>query len=206
MDYQYSTTADIDSISSSDAGDTQDINIQGLDSDYNLVSQTVTLNGQTRVALTTSLIRVFRAYNDNSADLSGHVMIYVNTALTGGIPTDTTKIRAVIHPENGQTEMAVYTVPAGKTAYLRSWYATTAGASKDTSYIIRIKSRNINKVFRLKHKSALSDTGTSYVQHKYVEPEVFVEKTDIEMTAEIGEAVKTEASISGGFDIVLVDN
>jgi len=203
MNYIYSTTADIDSISSSDSGDTQDIEVQGLDTNYNLVIQTVTLNGQTRVALTTNLIRVFRLKNVNSSDISGHVICYVNTTLSGGIPADTTKIRAIIHEDNNQTEMAVFTIPAGKTGYMRDWYASTAGAKRDSSHTIRLLARPFGQVFQLKHTSNIDVNGTSYIQHRYEEPEVFTEKTDIEIRMNTDQ---NEAGVAAGFDIVLVDN
>lgn len=208
MSYVYSTTAAIDSISSTNNGDTQDIEIQGLDADYNLVTQTVTLTGQTRKALTTSLIRVFRAKNVGSTDLAGHVIIYENdtTADDPGVPDDSNLIRAVVQPENNQTEMCVFTIPAGKTGYLRSWYASTAGASKNTEYIMRMKARPFGQVFQLKHRSAIADDGTSAKQHEYVEPEVFAAKTDVEMTVEITGSPITGAAIAAGFDIVLVDD
>jgi hypothetical protein len=206
MRYQYSTSADIDSISSSSGSDTQDIVILGLDTNYELVTQTATLTGQTRVALGTSLIRVFRAYNDNSTDLVGHVVIYVNTTLSNGVPTDTTKIRAIVDPVNQQTEMAVYTIPAGKTGYIRDWYAATSGGSRNTNYKIKLYTRENGKIFRVKHVSALSDGGTTSYQHRYEEPEVVTEKTDIEMTAQVTAAAITGASVSAGFDIVLIDD
>jgi hypothetical protein len=211
MVYDYSLIADIDSISSSnelaDVG--LNMEIQGLDTNYNIVLQTISLDGvdaRTRVALTTPLIRVFRIKNISNTNLTGHVFVYPNTAISGGIPTDKSKIRAVIHPENNQTEMAIFTVPAGKTGYLRSWYAAEAGANKVTNYIIKLKARSLNGVFQLKHKSAISTTGTSQIQHEYVEPEIFQEKTDIEMTTQITAVGVTGGSVAAGFDIVLIDN
>jgi hypothetical protein len=206
MVYDYSATAIIDSASSSDASDTEPIEIQGLDADYNLVNQTVTLNGQTRVALTTNLIRVFRIKNVGTSDLAGHVFVFEEDTLTGGVPDDASLIRAIIHPPNNQTLMAVYTIPAGYTGYMRSWYAAVAGASKTSNYVIDIYARPFGQVFQLKHRSAISDTGSSHVNHHYVEPEVFSEKTDIEMKVQMLAAGATGASVSAGFDIVLIAN
>jgi hypothetical protein len=206
MNYVYSTTADIDSISSSDAGDTQTVEVQGLDGNYNLVVQSVTLNGQNRVALTTSLIRVFRFKNTGTTNFAGQVYVYVNTALTAGVPTDTTKVRAAVNDGNNQTLMAVYTVPAGYTGYMRDFYSSTAGSSKNSQYVIDLVARPFGGIFQLKHRKAISDIGTSSDQHKYEEPEVFVEKTDIEMRVSATAAGATGCSISAGFDLVLKEN
>lgn len=204
MQYNYSTTAIIDSLSSSNNGDTQDVEVQGLDTNYALVVQTITLTGQTRVALTTNLIRIFRIKNIGSVDVAGNVYCYENTTIAAGVPTDTTKVRAVLVDGNNQTEMAVYTVPAGKTAYVRSWFASSSGAKKTTNYLIKLRARPFGQVFQLKHSSSVADAAP--YQHLYVEPEVFTEKTDIEMTALLTEGGVTEAAVSAGFDIVLVDN
>lgn len=206
MVYVYSTSAAIDSISSSNGADTQTINIQGLDVNYNIVSQEITLNGQTRVTLSTNLIRAFRGFNISATPFLGHVIVYENTALAGGVPVDTTKIRVVIDPLAQQTNMAVYTIPAGYTGYMRDWYAATAGANKNSNYVIELIAKEQGGVFRNKHNSALSDNGTSAYQHKYEEPEIFLEKTDIEMRCSVLSAGATAASVSGGFDLVLVEN
>jgi hypothetical protein len=204
MIYQYSSTADIDSLVSSNSGDTQDIEIQGLDTNYDPVTQTITLTGQTRAALSTDLIRVFRMINVGSTDIAGTVSCYVNSAAPGGVVTDSTKVRAAILDGNNQTEMAIYTIPTGKTGYLRSWFASSSGGKINTNYTIRLKAKPFGQVFQLKHRTSIADGNP--VQHDYTEPEVFYAKTDIEMTGKITEAGVTAAGVSAGFDIVLVDN
>ena len=206
MNYVYSSTNDINSVSSSSASDTLEVTIEGLDVNYNEVIQTATLAGQVRVALVTPLLRVYRAYNSNSVGLVGHVFVFVNGALTGGVPNTNADIRAIIDPVNQQTEMAVYTIPAGKTGYMRDWYASTAGANRDSNYPVKLISRDFGGVFRVKHVSAISDNGTSAYQHNYNEPEIFTEKTDIEMRTQVTAAGITAASFSAGFDIVIVDD
>ena len=136
----------------------------------------------------------------------GNCYVYENTTISGGVPTDTTKVRAMIQNGNNQTLMAVYTIPAGYTGYMRDWYASSSGANKSASYVVDLFARPFGQVFQLKHRSAISDDGTTYIQHRYEEPEVFSEKTDIEMRVTIADTNITEASISGGFDIVLVQN
>jgi hypothetical protein len=208
MVYQYSTSADIDSISSSQAADTQNIKIFGLDGSGNLVEQTATLSGQTRVALGTSLKRVHRMVNVSSTDLTGYVYCYVNTTLSSGVPVDSTKVRAIIQvnpyiPVN-QTLMAVYTIPTGYTGYLREWYASLGGGSRTSNYIVYLLARPSGQVFQVKHVSAIAEDGSSSIQHKYVEPEVFEAGTDIELRVRAESASITAAKIGGGFDIVLV--
>ena len=205
MRYVYSETAAIDSISSSSAADVQVMKIQGLDANFDLITQAATLNGQNRVELTTPLIRIFRMKNDNSVDNAGYIYAYENTAITGGTPTDSTKVRCVIQPGNNQTLMAVYTIPNGYTGYMRDWYASTAGANKDSSYIIELRAREKDKVFQLKHVTSLQDGGTSYIKHDYTEPEDFGEMVDVEMRAQMT-VNTTAATIAAGFDIVLVKN
>ena len=205
MNIVYSTTADIDYIVAEDDADDQVLEIQGLDVNFNLVVQTKALSGNTPVALDTALIRVFRMKNIGSVSLRKHTFCYVSagTTVTLGIPQDGAKVRAVIHNGNNQTEMALFTIPAGKTGYMRDWSASTSGAKKDSSHVVKLFAKPFGQVFQLKHKAAIVESGTSYIKHDYVEPEVFEEKTDIEMQANTDQ---DGVSIASGFDIVLKDN
>jgi hypothetical protein len=203
MNYTYSTTADIDSLSSSSTGDTQTIRVGGLDVNWDLVIQDITLTGRTRVALTTPLIRVFRMSNQGTTSFAGNVYCYVNGAITAGVPDTDADVRAIVQSDNNQTLMAIYSVPAGYTAYLRSWYASTSGATKTSIHQIKVLARPFGKVFHLKHITAISTDGTSYLNHYYEEPEVFPEKTDIAIRANTDEAA---AGVAAGFNIVLVAN
>lgn len=205
MQYNYSATANIDSLISTDNGDTVDIEVQGLDTSGLLTNQTVTLTGQTRAALTTSLTRVFRLKNVGATDLVGTVSCYVNSSTTAGVVDDSGLVRALIDNGNNQTLMSIYTIPNNKTGYMRDWFASTAGASKTTNYLIELYARPYGQVFQLKHKSSISETGNSYIQHKYEEPEVFSALTDIELRVTATAGGVSGASISGGFDIVLED-
>lgn len=206
MKATYSTTADIDRVSSTSGSDTFDVEIQGLDTNYDLVTQTITLTGQTPANLTTSLIRVFRMKNVGSADNVGSIFCFVNVATTAGVPDTPANIRAVIRPLNNQTLMAIYTVPNGKTAYMRQFFAATAGANKSANYTIDLVARPFGQVFQIKHKTALEQGGTTNFQHIYVEPVVFTAKTDIELRVTLATNTITAADIGGGFDLVLVDN
>ena len=210
MQMTYSTTADIDYAVAENNGDTQDVEIQGLDTNYNLTVQTITLTGQTPAALTTALIRVFRVKNMNSSNFADHVFVYrarlgdgTPTVVTDGVPQTGADVRAVVHSDNNQTEMAVFTIPNGKTGYMRSWYASTAGAKRDSAHTIKVLARPFGKVFQLKHKANIDVNGTSYIQHKYIEPEVFAAKTDIEIQMDTDTDI---AGVAAGFDIVLVDD
>lgn len=99
----------IDSISSSSAGDNQEVVVEGhtmSGNDRTFVTQTVTLQGRTRVALTTALNRATRLYNNNGTSITGPVFVYENTSLTSGKPTNTAKIHITMASGEQQSEKA----------------------------------------------------------------------------------------------------
>lgn len=204
MTYNFSDTNDIDSVSSTNVADTIQVTIEGL-RDGLLVTETVTLNGQNKVNFT-GMNAINRMYNTNGTLFVGHVIAYVDTAISGGVPIDTTKIRSIIHPEEQQTEQAIYTIPTNKTGYVFAGYCSTAGANKDSNYIIKFKAQEPNAVFRTKQKIAISDQGSSFVSFQYAIPQKFVGGTRLKVTCQISDVGILGASVSAGFSLVLIDN
>lgn len=208
MVYNYSTSADIISLSSDNTNDDQDYEVQGLDTDFNMVTQTITANGLVRVLIPTALIRVFRVKNVGTTDNAGHIFVFKGTAVGGtvaGVPSTVADIRAIIQPGNNQTLMAIYTIPNGKTGYLTDFYMASAGASKNIAYIVKLWVRTDGGVFQLKHQTSVDDSGTSYAKQEYQIPPVYSAKTDLAITVQCG-AAATAASFSAGFNIILVDD
>jgi len=161
----YSTTADIDSISSDNAGDTHDITIEGLDIDYNPVpAQTVTLNGQTRVAIPIPLFRIQKIYNATAIKTLGIVWGYVNTAITAGKPDDLTKIRKSIHrvgtESNEVSTSSSYTIPAGKTGMI-VFGKTTASDAKAIE--LTFWGRPVGGLFTIAHHIDFKNNNYDYL-------------------------------------------
>lgn len=98
-------------LASTSSLDTYQVLLNGLDNNYNPISEVVTLNGTTPVA--TSLSTYFRLnsaiYLDGASSNIGDITIKVGSAsgTTVGLINDT----------EGTTSMSIYTVPAGYTAY-----------------------------------------------------------------------------------------
>ena len=190
--YTYSSSAGTITVASDAATNGDDgavIEVQGLDADYNIVVQDITISGSTGTG-TTDLIRVFRARVKTPA--SGE------TSNVGDIEIDIdAQLRAKILEGNGQTLMVVYTVPAGKTAYLLN---LTMSIDKNVDVIYKLMARPYNDgAFNIKGQFG---TFGSPIDHNYPVPLKFEEKTDIEVRAEAGN------SCGGGatFDLILVDN
>ena len=190
--YTYSSSAGVVTVES-DAGGNGDngavIEVQGLDTNYNIVSQDITISGSSGTG-STELIRVFRARVKTPA--------IGNTTNDGDIDIDIGgALRAKILAENGQTLMAVYTVPAGKTAYLLN---ITMSVDKNKDAIYKLMARSYNDgAFNIKGQFG---TFSTPVDHTYPVPLRFEEKTDIEIRAD------SANNCSGGatFDLILVDN
>lgn len=199
--YQFSSTADITKIISS-AADTVDIEIQGLNSNYELTVQEVTLSGTTFITLTTPLIRIFRMKNIGATDLTGGVYVVTSTAThTGGIPDNSTDVRAYINGSNNQTLMAIYTVPAGKTAYLTR-LQTKLGRTISASASMELLVRPEGKVFQIKRAYQINNTDSDIREY---DPYLKIdEKSDIIVRNSTVSA--NNVIIIAEFDMILKDN
>ena len=205
--YTFSTTADITDIVSSSASDSGKVEVQGLDANWDLVTQTKTLNGTTSVALDTALIRAFRMKYQDPVTNVGDIQCGVGSTTTSFAAAN---LRAQIDIATGQTLMALYTVPAGKTAYFQKYYGSIIGdigpPAKEPSYgIWRLWAVDRANDFapQLKHILAGSLAGTSTQEHPFDPPPSVGEKTDIYITAQPEGDI---GSFTAGFDIILVDN
>lgn len=181
------STVTVDRASTSDAD--KQVFIQGLDADYNVVSDTVTLTNATGNASTVAFIRVFRAFMTNgSATNVGNVDIKVSSTIVARITAG-----------KGQTLMAVYTIPAGYTGYLLKGVATCQSNADGTGDMyIRYFGQ---AAFRVGHSFEVSGGGE--YTYDFRVPLQIPQKSDIDIRA----SVRTNnARLTAAFDIVLVRN
>ena len=197
--FVYPTSAGTATVVSDDTDDTsagtgaRTVEIQGLDSDYNQITETVTMNGTTNVVSTKSFLRVFRARvitAGSSGGADGTITVTV-----GG------NVLATLDPTyDNQTLQAAYTVPAGKTAYLIRMQATSTKDNKAAMVGIFTKSDAADSVFTVKQ---LVEMYRNNVVVDFPVPLKIEEKTDIELR---GKNLNTgNVSVGGTFDLILVD-
>lgn len=201
--YTYSATANIDTISSDNAADTHDITIVGLDINFAVVTQTVTLNGTTPVTLGTSLYRVNFMYNDILTTLTpttGTIYLWVSGGGdTGGVPTVTADIRAEINLVSGVSSehhtTSVYTVPAGHTAYIVFGKVTVT----DTKALeMTFWGGRGQTVMQVAHHIDIKDTNYDYF---FKLPLKVAATTDLEVRSSVDSGT---AEVSVHYDIILV--
>jgi hypothetical protein len=204
--YTFSSSAVTLYISSSHNSDTVSINVQGLDANWDIQTVSVTLVGQTKTAIpSVTWRRVFRAYNESGTDLQGDVYIYEDdTTTTPGVPDTAAKVRAKIDLAHQQTLMAIYTVPAGYSAYMLSfWFdgnRLTGAAVLATDMVVQV--RPFGGVFLTKHTTGWHSYG-GHINHTFGVPQRFTEKSDIKIyLAEASGA----SDVSGGFDLLLLED
>ena len=202
-DYTYSTTADIDRLSSGDVDDTFDVMVHGLDEDWNHIDQTITLTGQTPVVIPIPLIRVFRMRNVSADVAEGIIYCFVAGAVTLGVPDDKTDIRAAILVGNEQTLMAIYTVPNGKTAYMCEHAASMAKFPANAISQVKLFTRQTGEVFQIKHIVSISVNGITYFTKEHCIPLSLPAKTDIAIRAN---TTVNSIAVTATFDLILIDD
>jgi len=175
------------------------ITVQGLDNDFNPIEETITVNG---AASTASFLRVYRAFVATAGVLAandGDVLI--STAASGGgtVLADIGVIGSGTTTGLGQTQLALYTIPAGKTGYLTTW--NVGVAPMNNAVTVTLKARELDGSAPFRSKDIMDIVG-GYTTQNYSIPLRFPEKTDIEVRG----TGDTGSVISSSFDVILVDN
>lgn len=190
--YSFPTSASVVNIISSSSTDDDSANtgaetvvIQGLDGDYNEVEETLSTDGTSSVTGSQSFLRVHRAFVASGVTNVGDIDIRHGTTVVCQIAADM-----------GQSQVAYYTIPAGKSGYLRSFAATM---NKNQENSVRLFQRPFGGVFRVASELNLYN---SNMHTTFSIPIYFTEKTDLEVRTYTG----ANCTVSAMFDLLVVDN
>lgn len=194
----------IDSISSSSALDDQEIMIEchtvvgtGVNQQFTFLVQSVTLNGQNRVALPTPVARISRVYNNNGVELVGSVFVYEDTPIVGGVPSDITKEHGIINAGFQQSFKAATTFSNEDYYILTGGFGSVSNKQAATVNFY-LESRQVGKVFR--QSLAISASSTGGYWDIDLNPAVIIPKnSDIRITVEAAASGPTVFSSFKGY-------
>jgi len=164
--------------------------LQGLNSSYVEIEETLNLNGTTNVLSSNSYLRLHRAVI-KSAGTGGKNAGEI-TFTQAASPTD---VICHIEVAKNQTLMCLYTVPAGKTLYLTSYYFTSENS---LPAVVELYAKPFGEVFQIKHRL---DIGAS-LPIGDIKPFVYTEKTSLDF---IAKAQSGSTRVSAGFSGYLVE-
>jgi hypothetical protein len=203
--YVYPATAQNMLVASTSANDAaagtgaRTVVVQGLNADYDQIAEVVTLNGQTGVPTSNSFLRVTHMYVATAGSgLAAAGTISVGTGtITAGVP-------AVVYlnylNQSGATS-AIWTVPAGYTAYITAIQASSGNATAGqwTNFGLFISPQG--GTFDSTLQWICSNGGNAQISLPY--PIAIQEKADIEIRA-----ISTTASTSvdSNMQIVYIKN
>jgi hypothetical protein len=156
--------------SSSTADTTQLVLIDGLDANYEEISEVLMLNGQTGRETLLEYLRI-NAMTVLTDSPQGNISLGTGTA-TAGVPTNT---YGYIHAGDNITNAAVYTVPAGYTLRLASGSISAGGSTGSQTVTAKFRSR-INGVTYLTANISIAN---NYQFFPYNPPLDLPEKTDV---------------------------
>jgi hypothetical protein len=204
--YVYPASATVMKISSSSADDAaagtgaRTISIAGLDANYNEISETVILDGQTAVNTVNSYLRISRMFvvtAGSGATAAG--TIYAGTGtVTSGVPAT---VYGMIALNANQTQMAFWTVPAGYTFYLTGLFYTSGNTNANAWTNFQLIQRPLGGVFRQQSSSRVPGNGDFVIDLHT--PIAFTEKTDIEVRAV---ASTSPSNVSAEFEGIYIKN
>lgn len=199
------TVASVLKISSSDVNDTsagtgaRTVFIGGLDGNYNEVSETVTLNGQTAVNTTNSYLYVnafYVATVGSGGANAGHINAGTGV-VTAGVPA---VLYDLINIGYNNRTTAQYCVPAGYTGYLLQGVFSSGQASGSSAVTGFLKQHSPDGVLRV---AAVTTVNNGVADYLFELPYAIPEKCSVSATA-IG--ASTNNAVSAYFNILLIKN
>lgn len=200
--YPWPTAAETLNVVSTDADDSSSgtgartVEIEGLDSNWDVLTETVSMNGTTNVTTTNSFLRVYRV-RVVTAGSTG-----VNEGTITCTNTTSSNVIAQISVDNsgfGQSLMALYTVPAGKTAYLINFDFSSA---KDNEHTFRLLSRDNTVTDAAWNTKEFASARGGFNDFKKFAIQKYTEKSDLDLQA----IASAASAASGGFELILIDN
>lgn len=203
-DINYRDDAITVEVSSSNINDTsggtgaRTIKVIGVDENYNQIEEDITMGGTNIVTGEKNFLRVFRSFVTSA----GTSETNIGTITIRSSDTDVTMAEIPVNGGGeGQTQMAVYTVPAGKTLYVNqlTFTASVSGTGNKYATIKLISRDSTTKVKRVRFVNVMN-ANRDTANFKY--PLVYPEKTDLECRASSNDT----ALISASFEGTLVDN
>lgn len=195
----FASNAETLQVFSSSASDTsagvglRTLRITGLDSNYNVISETVTLNGVTPVTTSQSFLRAHTATGLTGDANVGDITIRQSTT--------TTNVMLTMLAGRAQSNCSAYTIPAGYTAYMRFLHVSVRG-SVTASLDGYIWTRTFGQIFR--SRRPFTSTSSYRLQDYIYGGLSFSEKSDIVLR--ISSSSANNVSLNGGYDLLLIKN
>jgi len=211
----YPTSAVLIDIKSSDVKDTgtgvgaRTCVVYGLDENWaEQTSETITLDGQTEVAIAGTWMRIFRlvVLTAGSSETNEGTITVQCVGAGGGLADDTIGIS--VNADDGQTQQAIYTIPAGKTGYFIKGYVGIADDDKNgevAEFQWQARPNNgTTGAWAVKGEIGCNSVGNSHWQYEYGIPSGPIpEKTDIRIKVI---SATTSLGVVGGFDLLLKED
>jgi hypothetical protein len=203
--YAFPASATIMKVSSSSANDAaagtgaRTVRVVGLDASYNVISEIVSLNGQTSVNTVGTYLRIndFYVLTAGSGNTAAGTLYVGTGSVTSGVPAT---VYSQIQTAYNSQSQAVYTVPAGYTAYISSYTFTSNCASASIGSGFLFVYYNASLIPSIE-ATARFNIGGSFDRH-FDYPLAIPEKSDLDMRA----TSVTSAQMTGEMHILLVKN
>lgn len=177
--YAYLTTAEQLKVSSSSANDTalgtgaRTVTLIGLDANWLEISETITMNGVAAVTTAASFIRIYRAYVETCGTGLTNAGLITITNNAGTVQ------QCVITAGDGQSLMAVWTVPAGKVAYMVGGTTSTdSNKGMTASFVVRLNDGGVLYPWLIKYRAYIFSGNERF---PFTIPFKIPAKTDIEV-------------------------